>query len=143
VNLDLSVRPELWKAGWDVFRANPVFGVGGWGFRYMAAFHMTPERQEDLRSIRGWANVHSDPVQFLAEFGVAGGCLLALALGSLLLPLWRRNLAHGAVFTMTCAGLSLVVVFSLMDIPFRCPAILWTWVAVLAALPKATVHPRL
>ncbi len=31
----------------------------------------------------------------------------------------------------------LVVGFSLMDLPFRCPAILLTWVAALGALPAA------
>ena len=46
-------------------------------------------------------------------------------------------------------GLALVALFSLIDLPFRCPAILYTWVAVLAALPQicapaspSTGHPE-
>jgi hypothetical protein len=39
---------------------------------------------------------------------------------------------------MGVIGLSLVLIFSLIDLPFRCPAILCTWMVVLAALPKAT-----
>ena len=35
----------------------------------------------------------------------------------------------------TLAGLALTVLFSGIDIPFRCPAILYAWTALLAALP--------
>ena len=136
LNLDLSVRPMLWKAGWDVFRADPVYGVGGWGFRYLAAFHMTPENQQALRRNRGWANVHNDPLQFIAEFGMVGVGLMLLALSVLIVACLRRHAGNGLVRAMTCAGLTLVVVFSLIDLPFRCPAILWTWVALLALLPR-------
>ncbi|MEI6788596.1 MAG: O-antigen ligase family protein [bacterium] len=42
------------------------------------------------------------------------------------------------LWVMGVIGLSLVLVFSLIDLPFRCPAILCTWVVILAALPKVT-----
>jgi amino acid transporter len=37
---------------------------------------------------------------------------------------------------MGLAGLLLVGIFSAIDLPFRCPAILYTWVVVLAALTR-------
>ena len=42
----------------------------------------------------------------------------------------------GVVFGVS---LALTVVFSLVDIPFRCPAILYTWVALLAAMPAMSL----
>jgi hypothetical protein len=136
LNLDLGDRPLLARSAVDMWRAHPWLGVGGWGFRYLAAYHLPETHWPILRRNAGWANVHNDPLQFLAEFGVVGGGLMLLALGALVVPLATHRLAHGAVFTLASVGLVLVVVFSLIDLPFRCPAILWTWVTTLAALPK-------
>lgn len=137
INLDLSVRPVQWRTGWSVFKEEPLFGVGGWGFRYMAPFHVPPEYIASLQyRSGGWANVHCDPIQFLAEFGLVGCGLMLLTVGVLLAACLRRNVRQGAVFTLSSGGLLLVFGFSLIDLPFRCPAVLWTWVAVTAALPK-------
>jgi hypothetical protein len=88
------------------------------------------------------ADVHCDPLQFMVEFGVVGAGLLVVALAELTVPLFGPGLNRGAVFTMTCSGLALVAVLSLIDLPFRCPAVLWTWTAMLAALPKLTARWR-
>lgn len=135
INLDLTVHPLLWRAGWDMLTEHPLYGVGGWGYRYLVALHVPPDRIEHVRRQPGWANVHNDPLQFLVEFGIVGAGLMALAWGSLVVPLCRRGPDRKAVLAMTCLGLAAVLVFSLIDLPFRCPAILWTWVALLAALP--------
>jgi len=44
------------------------------------------------------------------------------------------------LWVMGVTGLSLVLIFSLIDLPFRCPAILCTWIVILAALPKITTQ---
>ncbi|HOW97030.1 MAG TPA: O-antigen ligase family protein [Kiritimatiellia bacterium] len=143
VNLDLSDRPRLWGAAWAIFRDHPWYGTGGWGFRYLAAFYLPRDHWSSLKSNPGRANAHCDPLQFLVEFGIAGAGGLALAWGALAAGLFRRDLARGALFTLSCAGLTLVAAFSLIDLPFRCPSVLWTWTVVLAALPKCTARePR-
>jgi len=140
MNLDLSDRPRLIQAAWSVFLENPWYGVGGWGFRYLVPFHMPREMWGYLQNNPGRANVHCDALQFLVEFGLIGFGLLMAVLGAMVLPLFRRGINRGAVFTMTCAGLGLVLVFGLIDLPFRCPALLWTWTALFAALPKLTAR---
>ena len=140
VNLDLSDRPRLWNIAWQVFKAHPVYGVGGWGFRYLAGFHLPADMRNHWDNNYGRSNVHCDPLQFLTEFGLAGAGLMTAALGALLAPLFRPDLHRGAVFTFTGIGLALVLAFSLIDLPFRCPAILWTWTALFAALPKLTIR---
>ena len=137
LNLDLTVRPMVWRAAWEVFKAYPFYGTGGWGFRYVAALHVPKEDAERLATHEGLANVHNDFLQFLSELGVVGMSAMATAAGALLHPILRRGIhRHAAIYTLGCGGLGLVVVFSLIDLPFRCPAILWTWVALLAALPR-------
>lgn len=138
VNLDLSDRPVLWGAAWRMIQAHPGFGVGGWGFRHLAAFHLPPDEQRKWNWNVGRSNVHCDPLQFLAEFGLAGSGLMLLALGALLAPLFRTGARRGALFTFVVLGLAMVFAFSWIDLPFRCPAIFWTWTALLAALPQWT-----
>jgi hypothetical protein len=140
INLDLSVRPELARIALDMWQAHRWLGVGGWGYRYLQPFHVPREQWDTIRRSKGWANVHNDPLQFLAEFGLIGGGLMALALATLIVPLFGRDIVRGSVFAMAGTGLALALVFSLIDLPFRCPAILWTWVAILAAIPKLTRH---
>lgn len=143
VNLDLSDRPRLWGAAGRTFRENPWYGTGGWGFRHLAAFHLPVNQWPAFRSNFGRSNVHCDPLQFLVEFGLVGSGLLALALGALLAPLFRAGVRRGAVFTFVGVGLAAVFAFSWIDLPFRCPAMFWTWTALLAALPKWTSrHPE-
>lgn len=135
-----------------VWRDHPWFGVGGWGFRSFVAQYM--DKAERPRLFHGAANVHNDGAQFLAEHGVIG-CSLLLALAALLIvpcvrgmrracpvplredeldkpPRWCRILP-GPLFLF--AGAVCTVLHSLVDLPFRCPAVLLVWVLVLGCLP--------
>lgn len=136
IDLELGGRPRFARAAIAIWKDEPWFGVGGWGFKYLVANHVPEEFWPALEQ-KGWANVHFDLLQFLAEFGVVGLGLLLGALGVMVRDvLDRRRCRRDAFWTMGTAGLALVVVFSLIDLPFRCPAILYTWVALLAALPS-------
>jgi len=161
VNLALGGRPLLDRVALEIWRDNPVFGVGGWGYRYLLAFYVPKEDWKTVVEGFGKANVHCDVLQFLAEFGIIGSGLMLATLLALFVPLRRPVVTakvdraeatvpdarvHGMrqggarranpVLVMATIGLYLVVVFSLIDLPFRCPAILCTWVVVLAALPR-------
>lgn len=148
VNLALSDRPLLDAVALQMWRDNPAYGVGGWGFSYMLALYLPREKWSYVQ-YPGRANVHCDILQFLAEFGAIGFGLMLTAVTSLFLSLFPLPLAERArvrvlatgrdpLWIMGVIGLSLVLIFSLIDLPFRCPAILCTWVMVLAALPKMT-----
>jgi len=135
IDLELGHRPAFARAAWAIWREHPWFGVGGWGYRYLVADHV-PERYWPALQTRGWANAHVDGLQFLAEFGAVGMGLLLAALGAMVRDvLAARSGRRDAFCAMATAGLLLTVVFSLVDIPFRCPAILYTWVALLSAMP--------
>jgi hypothetical protein len=136
IDLGLGGRPRFALAAVRIWRQHPWFGVGGWGYKYLVAGHI-PEHYWELLERRGWANTHFDFLQFLAEFGVAGFGLLLAALAALAKEVCACDCRRDSLFTMGLAGLGLVVVFSLIDLPFRSPAILYAWVALLALLPGA------
>jgi hypothetical protein len=149
VNLAMGGRLELDEAAWRIWQDHKLLGIGGWGFRYLLALYLPPEEWKTRAQSPGKANVHCDILQFLAEFGVMGFGLMLTAVTSLILSLFPLPLGERArvrvsatscdpLWVMGVIGLSLVLVFSLIDLPFRCPAILCTWVVILAALPKVT-----
>lgn len=135
IDLELGRRPQFARAAWAIWRDHPWFGVGGWGYRYLVASHV-PEKYWPALETRGWANVHCDALQYLAEFGLVGCGLLGGALFAMVRDVFTsRSGRPDALRALGIAGLASTAVFSLVDIPFRCPAILYTWVALLAALP--------
>lgn len=142
VALELGDRARFARAAVDIWREHPWLGVGGWGYKYLVASHV-PEEFWPVLDKRGWANVHVDLLQFLAEFGVAGTGLLLAALGVMLREaLDPRRCRRDAFWSMGMASLGLTLWFSCIDIPFRCPAILYAWVALLAAIPViCQIHP--
>lgn len=135
LNLRMPGRAPLRAAAWSTWQESPWFGAGGWGFRHRVAFHLAEEKWDMLRT-PGWANVHCDALQFLVEFGVVGCALGLAALAFVAVPLLRRWDPRSSLMTMGCTALGSVLLFSLIDLPFRCPAILITWSALAAALPR-------
>jgi O-antigen ligase len=144
---DQTVRGRLWqaKAAAEIFRDHPWFGVGGWGYRYYAGFYVDGDMlATSARQKIGAANVHNDPVQFLAEFGAVGFGLLAATVVLLAWPgfsggAWRREMVFFPLL-----GAAMTLSHSLIDLPFRCPAVLSAWFVVLAAIGTyaASLPPR-
>ncbi len=127
-----------------IWRDNPWYGVGGWGFRHFVPLYLTPDQHRKL--FVGAANVHNDFFNFLAEHGAVGTGLLLLAGLILLVPLLRRlppararraALACGASVGLlrgfVLVALLLLLCHSAIDLPFRCPAVIQTVLIALAA----------
>ncbi len=134
LDMEMGHRPLFARAAWRIWVEHPWLGVGGWGYKYLVAEHV-PDAMWEFLDKRGWANAHCDPLQFLAEFGAIGGGLLLAALGLMVRDALRCRGHCDSLWQLSIVGLLLVVGFSLIDLPFRSPAILYTWVAILAALP--------
>ncbi|MFO0701280.1 MAG: O-antigen ligase family protein [Nitrospira sp.] len=73
-----ALRKEYWKAAREMFKANPVFGVGAGNFRWNLGKYQTQDQFERLgRSLEG-TECHSVYFATLAELGAAGfGLFLA------------------------------------------------------------------
>ncbi len=136
----LKDRRQFAEAAVKIWKHDPAFGVGGWGCRYLL-YRYLPARTKEGALPVGFANLHNDPLQFLAEFGVVGGGILAavalLLIAPCFRPVWDRGRrvpyawARPIVF-FALIGVGLVFAHSLVDLPFRCPAVLWSWCAVAA-----------
>lgn len=125
-------RIPVAKAALAMWRAHPWFGVGGWGFRYEYLAYV-PREYTFYLGTAGKANVHNDALQFLAEFGAVGAGSMAVAVAALGLPLLRRRSWRSPLVVLSALGVGAVAAHSLVDLPFRSPAILYTWTVVLAA----------
>lgn len=128
------------QSAWDIWKDNPWFGVGGWGYRYKVSFYLDPSMWGVLG--RGRANVHNDFFQFLCEFGLVGMTFLSMVFlpplfrlfGDLRRPadadasVWADPLRFSMGF-----GILLMLAHSMIDLPFRSPAVFahgalfWVW----------------
>jgi O-antigen ligase len=129
----------LRSAAFKMWQDHPGFGVGGWGFSYLLGWYIPSDRWSKIRV--GAANVHNDALQFLAEFGSVGAGLIAAAVGMLLLPVLKTRLWEKPLPLIALLGLCATVLHSMIDLPFRSPAILYSWLAILAALPIIVGNP--
>jgi O-antigen ligase len=130
----VNKRLFMMEAATRIWADHPWFGTGGWGFRYLLGLYLP--RSEWYRIGDGTANVHNDPLQFLSEFGLVGAGLLAVVLGSLVVTLVRSKAWRRSIAVLPLAGLAAVLAYSLVDLPFRSPAVLYAWLLTLAALPR-------
>ncbi len=135
----LEGRLFMSRAALKMWKDAPWFGVGGWGYRSLLADYIEEESRGSIGP--GQANAHCDPLQFLAEFGAVGSLLLLGCVGTMLIPLlatgaWRRP----GVFLLL-VGLLATLMHSLVDLPFRNPAILCTWGTILAICSRSPACP--
>jgi len=122
-------RTRLMQTAVEIWMASPWFGVGGWGFAHLFSTYLPGWKNPGL------ANVHNDPLQFLVEFGAVGTLLLCATLLAMSWPLLRtKRISKHPLATCAVLGLSLTLAHSLVDLPFRCPAILFSWLAILAGI---------
>jgi len=135
VTTNLDAREFLIGSAAKIWSAEPWFGVGGWGFRHYVSVFAAEEPGRKLSL--GFANTHNDFMQFLCEFGVIGFGLMLVALLAYAWPMLRqlrRPLSPGLV--MAIAGLLAVLLHSQIDLPFRSPAILYSWLAVVGIVNR-------
>ena len=72
----MDMRIELWKAALDQFRLSPVWGTGaGTYLHYGRVFRREIVQNDPIHA-------HSDYLELLAEYGIAGGCVMLLFLGA-------------------------------------------------------------
>lgn len=149
---------ELFYSRWphtaaaaSIWRHHLWFGVGAGGYRHFVCLDANAPKSDPTQAWNG--NVRNDPMQFLAEHGLVGFGLMLAAVSALVIPFFRRLwLAHetqalgrtgdvslffrlSPVAVTLFAGVLLVAAYSLIDLPFRSPAVLITWVAFLACAP--------
>jgi O-antigen ligase len=133
LHLDAGIRILQARVAWEMWKDQPWFGVGGWGYKYLAYLYVPEEQWWVIRRV-GFANVHVDLLQFLTEFGLVGFLPLAM-IGLILGRQAVRGPRPDSLRLLSLFGLGLVLFHNLLDIPFRSPGLLYHWLAILAVLP--------
>lgn len=105
-----STRPEYWRVALDVFKADPVKGVGSSGFAV--------EWLQKRRISGGVHDAHSLEIETLAELGLVGVALLAAFFAGAVVAIRR---AHGLDPVLAAGPLAAIVAWTLHS------AIDWDW----------------
>ena len=157
-------RTLLREAAVGIWKDYPWTGVGGWAFRRYVGLYVDQSQWNAIRT-RGRANVHNDFLQYLCENGLFGVGLIFGTIIVLLVPIWHRlvnmvvspknvqqpeQVDTERVFVFRVSpivwfmsiGTLAVVVHSLVDLPFRCPAIMVLWFICLAVMPAFMPKPK-
>jgi O-antigen ligase len=135
-------RLHFWQTTWQVFRDNPILGVG------FDALGVAYTRYDTWNGMYRVERAHNDYLQVLAESGVIGFICLAVFLFFLFRRGWqimttsrdsfRRGVALGAL--AGCFGIAL---HSFFDFPLRTPANALVFL-ILAALATVQInYPKL
>lgn len=131
---NFDVRAFMMHSAFQMWEANPWFGVGGWGYRHFLPVYALAHPGTKLSL--GYANVHNDALQFLCEFGVVGFVLMLVTLLAFAWPLLRRlRKPFTPGLALMGTGLLAVLFHSQIDLPFRSPGILYAWLAVVGVSP--------
>jgi len=116
-------RLDLWKAGWVVFKKNPVFGVGLGNYLVKM-----PKYQKEIGSIQN-DNSGNMYLHVAAESGVVGLVIFLVMLGALFRIFYRKfkfrpdYMRLGAFGSM--AGILLIFMFGAHLLAFETNILIW------------------
>ena len=109
-----------------------VRGIGAGGFRYLFPEYIKkfPEVYNGGRLF--WEHAHRDWFELPIELGVAGSALLLLGAGYWLKFFYRSRAIWHSLAVPVLLGCSQTLAHAWFDFPFQNPAILCTWLALIA-----------
>jgi len=135
-----SARMEASLATLRLFDTSPVFGCGFGAFEYVFPIFQAPAIQ-----IGRWTHAHNDYAQLLAEGGLTGAALAALAIAAFVFALWRRfpkAVIQGKAFVSGLAvGMMAIALHSAVDFSIHKPACAFLLAAV-CGMSIAAVHVK-
>jgi len=137
----VCIRLQLWKAAWEMFKSEPVVGVGGKdGFRE-ALRTLHEQGKVSAFVAENFGETHNDLLDFLASYGLLGALgMLAIYVGPACYFVRRLRHAPASQRAAAAAGLAICVgfaVFGLTEMMFRgmrTASLYGTWIAIFLAL---------
>ena len=119
-----SMRLDLWKSAWALFLQHPLWGSGLGTFA-------EAYQQSGLSLDTGARYAHNLLLQFLVETGLAGTLLFLVAAAGFIRRLKLPSRWEGwGVLT----GVMAFLLFSLVDLPFQMPELVWIFALVAGRL---------
>ena len=138
-----NVRLAAYYASWQMHQARPLWGWGPGSFIHIHPLYASEIfYQKDSPYPVAYEFAHSDPIQRLAEYGIAGCTLLFSPCVILALGL-RRSMASNRISLWilgACLGLLLA---SCVDMAFTAPAIATGFLICVSASARYGIETRL
>lgn len=133
IKTQLDVRFWYISSAVDIWRHNPIFGIGGGGFGEYLLYYYRPSGKKYTRiHALGKANVHNDFVQFLCEFGIIGVGLLTAAMVVLAMGIFRTSEWKRGFVLFGLLGMAGILLQESFDLPFRNLSVIISFVVILA-----------
>jgi O-antigen ligase len=107
-------------------------GVGSGGFRYLFPEYIKKHPDVYAGGRLFWEHAHNDWLQIPIELGAAGTLLLLLGGGYWLLVFYRSRAVWHSLAIPVLIGCSQTLAHAWFDFPFQNPAILCTWLGLIA-----------
>jgi O-antigen ligase len=128
----LEGRLHAYEAGCEMFADHGWRGIGAGAFRHLFPDYIRHHPEVYAEGRLFWAHLHRDWLEIPIELGVAGSAILLLgAVYGLVHLIRHRAWAHllSAPLLLACLQTALHAWY---DFPFQAPAILITWLVLLA-----------
>jgi hypothetical protein len=137
-----AVKLFFISAAVDIWRHNPVFGIGGGSYSEYLIYYERPHSNKYIKThALGKANTHNDFFQFLCEFGILGLGLLMAALVLLTAKIAKNKAWQQSFVLFGLLGVSGILIQGSMDLPFRNPSVLISFVFMLTGY-GTLMHPQ-
>lgn len=137
--VSITNRGIAHQATWEMARDRLAFGWGAGSFGYYFPVYQQqhPEIYHYPDGRRAfWEHAHNDYLEWLAEIGIVGLGLLALAAAYLIWITFKRYAWENPLVVFALLGLATTLAHAWVDFPFRNPAVLTTWCVLLPALGR-------
>jgi hypothetical protein len=126
------LRITAHKAADEMLCDTWVRGIGSGGFRYLFPEYIKKYPEIYSGGQLFWEHAHSDWREIPIELGVAGGALLLLATGWWLRFFYNNRALGHSLVTPALIGCAQTLAHAWFDFPFQNPAVLCTWLALIA-----------
>jgi O-antigen ligase len=107
-------------------------GVGSGGFRYLFPEYIKKHPDVYAGGRMFWEHAHNDWLQVPIELGAGGTALLLLGAGWWLLVFYRNRVVWHSLAVPVLIGCCQTLAHAWFDFPFQNPAVLCTWLALIA-----------
>lgn len=132
--IDWDIRTTAYQATYEMFRDKPVWGWGAGSFEYRFPVYQQEYPKIHTRWERRmrWEYAHNDPLQLLAEYGIAGAALFVALFAFFLTRIFRYRGYRRPLSSWCLLGFLVTLAHSTIDFVFHNPAVLITAVTLLA-----------
>jgi O-antigen ligase len=129
-------RLLAYDAGMDMLAEHWVVGVGAGSFRHLFPLYVSKHPSIYANGSIFWDQIHRDWLQVPIELGLIGCLFLVAGIGYTLFFFIRARAPWHFLAVPVLLGCGQTLMHAWFDFPFQCPAILITWISLIAVAAR-------